>query len=251
MKRIIDYFDRSYIINLKDRVDRRREVVSEFRRSGISIPNDRVRFYTATRPTDSGNFPTIGARGCFTSHLGVLEEAQRDNLRNVLVFEDDVSFRKIGVDFQNRLLDELSRRRWDLLWLGYLKPDNVALPGPLASWTADILGAHCYAVNGPFIGAMAQYMRDCERRPRDHPDGGPMFPDGAYNHVRYVNKDVVLLLAIPQMALQRSSRSDITPTVFDANSWLRTMVPFARRIKHQIRMTIDKQRLRGQLRDRS
>ena len=193
MKSIIEYFDRSYIINLADRVDRRRDVVREFRRSGIHIPNERVSFYTATRPTDSGNFVTLGMRGCFTSHLEVLEDAKRDNLRNVLVFEDDVSFRDVGVDFQNRLLEDLSRRHWDLLWLGYLKPDNVALSGPLARWSNDILGAHCYAVNGPFIGAMAQYMRDCERRPRDHPDGGPMPADGAYNHVRYVNKDVVLL----------------------------------------------------------
>jgi glycosyl transferase, family 25 len=244
MKRIVDYFDRSYIINLKDRVDRRQEVLREFRCSGINIPNERVRFYTATRPTDSGNFATIGMRGCFTSHLNVLENAQRDNLRNVLVFEDDVSFRDIEVDFQNCLLDDLSRRRWDLLWLGYLKPDKVALSGPLAYWGEDILGSHCYAVNGPFIGAMAQYMQDCERRPPNHPDGGPMPADGAFNHVRYVKKDVVLLLAVPQLAVQRSSRSDVTPTIIDRNRWLKSLTPFARRIKHQIRMTLDKRRPR-------
>jgi hypothetical protein len=34
MKRIVECFDRSYIINLKDRVDRRREVEHEFRRLG-------------------------------------------------------------------------------------------------------------------------------------------------------------------------------------------------------------------------
>jgi glycosyl transferase, family 25 len=250
MKRIIDYFDRSYIINLEDRVDRRREVVREFDRAGMNIPNERVRFYTAKRPTDKGNFVTLGMRGCFTSHLEVLEDAQRDNLRNVLVFEDDVSFRDIGVDFQNRLLDDLSQRRWDLLWLGYLRPEDVTLAGPLARWGNDILGAHTYAVNGPFISAMAQYMQDCERRPRDHPDGGPMPADGAYNHVRYVNNDVVLLLAVPQLTLQRNSRSDLTPNLkVDGNKWIKPFAPFARKIKHKIRMTLDKRRLREQLAD--
>ena len=46
------------------------------------------------------------------SHLNVLDFAQRDNLRNVLVFEDDVSFRNVEVDFEERLIENLSRRAW-------------------------------------------------------------------------------------------------------------------------------------------
>ncbi len=248
MKEIINYFDRAYVINLKDRVDRRRETEQEFGRLGMSIPNEKVRFYTATRPTDKGSFADVGTRGCFTSHLSVLESAARDNLRNVLVFEDDAGFRDIGASFQGGLIDDLSRRDWDLLWLGYLRPAHVASRGPLTRWTGDILGAHCYAVNGPFIGVMAQYMRECEKRPRDHPDGGPMPADGAYNHIRYIDQDVVLLLAVPALAVQRSSRSDLTPnSILDGNVLLRPFVASARRIKHRLRMTLDRRKLRRQV----
>jgi glycosyl transferase family 25 len=211
MKRIVEYFDRSYIINLKDRVDRRREVEHEFRRLGISIPNEKVQFYTATRPTDQANFASIGVRGCFMSHLNVLDFAQRDNLRNVLVFEDDVSFRNVEVDFEERLIENLSHADWDLLWLGYSRPAQDGLSGPLTRWTGDIICAHCYAVNGRFIRTMAQYMWDCEQRPRDHPESGPMTADGAYNHIRYISPDVVLLLCVPSLAFQRSSRSNLAP----------------------------------------
>ena len=46
------------------------------------------------------------------SCLNVLDFAQRDNLRNVLVFEDNVSFRNVEVDFEERLIENLSRRAW-------------------------------------------------------------------------------------------------------------------------------------------
>src|SRR5271167_60428 len=95
MKRIIEYFDRAYIINLEDRPDRREEVKEEFQRVGIKVPDQRVRFYTAKRLTDRAFFSDVGIRGCFTSHRDILERASQDKLRNVLVFEDDVSFRDI------------------------------------------------------------------------------------------------------------------------------------------------------------
>jgi glycosyl transferase family 25 len=246
MKRIIEYFDRSYIINLKDRVDRRQEVEREFLRHGIRVPNDKVHFYPATRPADKGAFTDIGTRGCFMSHLDVLEDAQRDNLRNVLVFEDDVSFRDVGADFQNGLIEDLSLRNWDLLWLGHYQPAE-GLVGPLAFWRGDILCTHCYAVNAPFISRMAQYMKDCERRSRDHPDGGPMPADGAYNHIRYLDEKIVLLLSVPSLAHQRSSQSDVTPrSILDGNVWLRPFVASARTIRHRLRMTLDKRKLRRQ-----
>ena len=79
MKQIIEFFDRSYIINLQDRVDRRRQVEKEFYRLGITIPNQKIKFYPAVRPVDKGNFHDIGVRGCYMSHLKVLELAQKSS----------------------------------------------------------------------------------------------------------------------------------------------------------------------------
>ncbi len=248
MKQIIEYFERSYVINLSDRTDRRRQAEEEFLRVGIHIPNENVRFYTATRPTDKGNFSDIGTRGCFVSHRDILQLASRERLGNVLVFEDDVSFRKIEIGFERQLLAQLSKQDWDVVLFGYLSPHDDALTGPLARWPKDILGMHFYAVNGPFIPTMLRYMNECELRPRDHVDGGPMPADGAYNHVRYLNPDVKVLLSVPNLAHQRSSRTDIAETrIFDRIDWLRPILHGARSVKHQLRMALDEYKLRQRL----
>jgi glycosyl transferase, family 25 len=248
MKQIIEYFDRSYIINLSDRTDRRRQAEREFRRCGVSIPNGKVQFYTAVRPADKGRFEDIGTRGCFYSHRSVLELASREHLRNVLIFEDDVSFRDVGEAFERQVIGRLSHEDWDVVYFGYSIPSDESLVGPLMRWPNDIQGAHFYAVNGKFIRTMFEYMNECELRPRDHPDGGPMPADGAYNHVRYVNPNINLFLSVPNLAHQRSSRTDIAQThIFDGIMWLGPIMHWVRAIKHRIRMAVDRNRLRRQL----
>ena len=251
VKQLIEYFDRSYIINLSDRPDRRRQAEREFKLAGISVPNEKVRFYTAFRPADKGSFPSIGTRGCFTSHRNVLELAIQDRLRNVLVFEDDVSFRSVGTGLVQQLMLQLSREDWDLAFLAYLKPQEhglQALNGPLMRWPNDIMGTHFYAVNGNFIGTMRQYMKDCELRPRDHPLGGPMPADGAYNHIRYVMPNIKLFISVPSLAHQRSTRTDVAEMrLFDNIVWLSPLLRGLRAIKHWRRMALDKNRLRRQV----
>jgi hypothetical protein len=245
VKEIVEYFDRAYIINLSDRTDRRRQVMREFGRIGIKIPNEKILFYTAVRPTDKGKFEDIGTRGCFNSHRTILEVANRDHLRNVLVFEDDVCFRQLGREFGQNLIAQLSREAWDLMFFGYNLPCDDTLTGPLLRWPNDVLGTHFYAVNGCFIAAMLQYMNACELRPSDHPDGGPMPADGVYNHVRYVTPNVKMFLSVPNLAYQRSSRTDIaSASSIDRVMWLRPIVHGARAVKHQIRMSLDKNKLR-------
>jgi glycosyl transferase, family 25 len=249
MKRIIEYFDRSYIINLSDRTDRRRQVEREFRSAGISIPSEKVQFYTANRPTNKGGFINIGTRGNFESNRGVLGLAEKDRLQNVLIFEDDVCFRSVGDYFQRELLGQLTNQEWDVMYFGYAAPPDDGLTGPLLAWQQDILGTHFYAVNGRHISKMLQYMHDCELRPRDHPDGGPMTADGAYNHMRYVMPNVKVFLSVPNLAHQRSSRTDIAQThLLDRIIGLRPIVRGLRAIKHRLRMAQDNKKIVRQLR---
>jgi glycosyl transferase, family 25 len=241
MKSLVEFFDRSYIINLADRADRRRQAEKEFGRVGIAMPNDKVGFYTATRPSDKGNFTDVGTRGCFESHRNVLELAHRDGLKNVLIFEDDVCFRNISESFERKLISLISSEAWELIYFGYGYPGDEALTGPLLKWTGDIQGSHFYAVNGQFIGPMLDYMRKCESRPRDHPEGGPMPADGITNHVRYVFPDVRLFLSVPNLAHQRSSRTDIAEMpLYDGMSWLRPIVDGIRATKQRLRMARDR-----------
>jgi hypothetical protein len=209
----------------------------------MNIPNAKVHFYTATRPTDQGNFCNVGTRGNFTSHRVVLELATRDGLRNVLVFEDDIGFKNIHGTIENQIIAQLNHEEWDVVFFGYLKPADAGAArtaGPLLPWPADIVGAHFYAVNGRFIGTMLQYMYECEARPPGHPDGGPMTADAAYNHVRYVIQNIRVLLSVPNLAYQRSSRTDLHPLrFFDRVPWLRSIVRSGRSIKNQLRRLRD------------
>lgn len=246
MKHIIEFFDRSYIINLLYRVDRRAQAEREFSKIGIRIPNDKAVFYQAERPSKKGNFPDVGARGNFESHRNVLDLALKDRLRNVLIFEDDVSFRSIGKEVERQIISRLQVEDWDVIYFGYCEPSDYGLSGPLTAWSDGVIGAHYYAVNEQFIAPMLQYMNECEKRPCGHPHGGPMTADGAYNHVHRIIPNLRTFLAVPNLAHQRSSRTDVHPTpIFDRIAWLEPAVRGTRAIKHRLRMAIDRGRLRS------
>jgi glycosyl transferase family 25 len=245
MKQIIDYFDHAYVINLSDRTDRRRQIEKEFRRVGIELPGEKVEFFTATRPADKGNFQDIGTRGCFNSHRSILELAYRKRLRNVLVFEDDVSFRDVGAEFEQQLISQLAKNDWDIVFFGYAKPSDETLRGPLVRWPMDILGTHFYGVSGKLVSTIVQYMNECELRPRNHPDGGPMPMDGVYNHIRYIKPNINFFISAPSLAYQRSSRTDIAEMhIFDKIIWLRPIMDGLRAFKHRLRIASDRKKIR-------
>ena len=251
MKCIIEYFDRAYIINLADRKDRRHETEEEFKKIGLNIPNERVLFHTVNRPTERGGFATVGLRGCFSSHKQILEIAISDSLRNVLIFEDDISFRSIPETFDQKLIDRLDHEDWDIVRLGYCAPSARGLVGPLLAWDGNPLGTHFYAVNGRFMTRLFQYMCECESRPRGHPDGGCMGADATLNHMQFLNRDVRLFLSVPNLAHQRSSRTDVHShqqkwlvSSLDRIALLAPLSRASRRMRHNMRMSLDKAKLR-------
>ena len=115
----LSLFDRVYIINLASREDRRREMRAQLESIGIGIPYSDVEFFEATRPDSPGEFPSIGARGCFYSHLGVLRDAQENKYSSILILEDDLNFSK---DCLNRCVDifhDLQEHSWGFFYGGY------------------------------------------------------------------------------------------------------------------------------------
>lgn len=76
----LDMFERIHVINLSSRADRRAEMAEQLQRIGRSIDTPTVRVFDAVRPAAAGPFSTIGTRGCFTRHLGILRDARAAGL---------------------------------------------------------------------------------------------------------------------------------------------------------------------------
>ncbi len=208
----MSYFDAIYVINLPARTDRRKQMVDQFRKVGIDPDSAQVVFFDAIRPDDAGGFPTIGTRGCFLSHLGVLKAAQRAGHQRILVLEDDLNFSK---DFGQRfepLAAQLERKGWDFWYLGALSvtpPPSV--DGALVELppTSAVLGAHMFAVRAQVIAQLVPYLEAILRRQPGDPEGGPMHVDGAYGWYRRAHPEIRTLLATEALGYQRPSRTDI------------------------------------------
>ena len=73
------FFDKIYCINLKTRPDRRDKAAGVFDMLGIP-----VEFHTVDPD------PVSGIKGCFESHVEIIEEAYQAGYQNILIFEDDI-----------------------------------------------------------------------------------------------------------------------------------------------------------------
>ena len=210
-------FDRIYVLNLPERADRRREIEVQLRRVGLSLATAPVRLFRAVRPPDAGSFPSLGARGCFMSHLGMLREAVRDGLGSVLILEDDVDF---APDAERRLPAVLAAS---------------ASPGPQLHELPASVGArttHFIALRGAAIDEAARFLEAVAGRPPGDPNGGPMHVDGAYTWFRRVHPTRRTWVALPELGHQRQSRTDIHPLRwYDRWPLVRDLAQAARRVR--------------------
>lgn len=210
---INDFFDQIYVINLPHRKDRRREMELELARIGIDLPNSKVWFYPAVRPDEASGFPSIGARGCFLSHLGILKDAEARGLKRILILEDDTNF---NGDFNlriSRILYHLGTIPWAIFYGSYrLTSTQPAAPIPdlcLVSAGESIGTSNFIAFQGDCIAGAARYLAAILGRPPGSPEGGPMHVDGAYCWFRRSNPQFQTVIARPELGYQRSSLSDI------------------------------------------
>jgi hypothetical protein len=228
----METFDRIYVINLDSRPDRLGEISAELGRFGLRIDGVRVARFPAVRPADKGEFPSIGARGCFMSQLGVFRDAIDRGLDSFLLLEDDVRFE----DRVDDLGFDLGAGDFDILYGGHEQLDMSRLPtgAPLLRLPPDmgVMTAHCVGFRGVVIPRMAAFLTTLAARRGGDPEGGPMHVDGAYCWFRRLNPDVRTLAVNPPLAFQRASRSDISALKwFDRAPVVRDVVAALRRMR--------------------
>lgn len=204
---LFDRFERIVIISLPYRKDRRREMAAQLGRLGISIRDPRVSVFDAFRPDDAGGFESIGARGCFLSHLAVLQMSSGGG--SVLILEDDTDFTQ---DIRKRLADALPAlpQDWKIFYGGGRGlPASRGGAMTVAPPGVGITSSHFLAFNGGVIGLAASYLEAMLTRAPGDPRGGPMHVDGAYSHFRADHTELVTWAATPAFGHQRASRTDI------------------------------------------
>ncbi len=233
-----ELFDRIYIVNLPERTDRRREMEDQLVKVGLG-GHPRVMFFPAIRPNAAGEFPSIGARGCFSSHLAILQDAAQQGLQRILILEDDLDFSR---DFNARigaLCARLQQSDWGVFYGGYELLQPLAGPdAEIQSMAAEaaVRTTHFIAFQAPVMERAAAYLQAMLARPGGHPDGGPMHVDGAYSWFRRQHPEMLTLIAVPELGYQRSSKTDIHPLSWiDRTPLLRDAANLARKLKNHLR----------------
>ena len=233
----LGYFNKIYIINLEFRRDRRREIEAELRKIHLSLASPLFELFPAVRPAERCGFQTIGAHGCFMSHLEVLRRAQAAGQQRIAIFEDDLQFsRAFRIDIFD-IVASLSVNKWDIFFGGYaMNGDLSFLPGaPAVPGNLEIGLTHFVGFQSRGIDAAVQMLESLLTRPSGDPRGGPMPVDGAYNWVRRNNPELITRIAVPALAFQRSSRTDIAePKWFDDVPFLRHLVAQLRKLKNRL-----------------
>ena len=233
----LDYFDKVYIINLPSRQDRRREMEEQLHKIQVDAHDPKIYFFPAVRPADAGEFSSIGARGCFSSHLGVLKHAQENGYKRIVILEDDLDFSSNFLMRIQSTISALEKEEWCIFYGGYLNDLPTGDMQPI-SCQNGVAATHFVAFQQPEITNLVQYLTRMMGRKGGDPEGGPMHVDGAYSWYRAQHPDSTTLVAVPPLGHQRSSRTDI-----HQNKWYDNMpitshlVALLRRFKNRFNNT--------------
>lgn len=244
MTSLLDYFDATYLINLKERTDRLELAKIELTRVGWTLGPSGVQLFPAVKFTDRASFPNTGIRGAFNSHHECLKRALAAQNKNVLILEDDVAFSPYVASHASRIIARLDDSDWDLVYFGHehtgklpvAESDDIGdLEFELRPWTGDIVGLHFYAAKRSVIPELVAHLDRLESGREGDQEFGPMPVDGAINVFRRFNLRIKTLIAVPKIGWQRPSRSDISPKNIDRVRILRPAVKALRDLKYFIR----------------
>jgi len=223
---LIARFDQLYVINLRERTDRRQQVEQQLRRIGLDFSHPKVTLFDACQPAASDGFPTPGAHGCFLSHLSVLRKARENGYKDIIVAEDDLEFGDIDQGAID-LLHRLDERPWHLFYPGYHFPERFLSDGTGlvdVGQRYDIGATHFYGVSARALDPLFAHLETLLAAP-----GPKLQADQALNSFRATIPDCVTLVISPAIARQRRSRSDVQSLKFyDRLQVLRPLANFLR-----------------------
>jgi hypothetical protein len=218
-----------YVINLREREDRRAEMMAQLHHVGWT-----AQFQEAKRPHTPDGFPSIGARGCYLSHLETLTRGYEMGSGHVLIMEDDLNFVGWFAHQWKRVYSELESREWSIFYPAHIlevQPEGLhEVPCSL-----EIRCSHFVLFNRAALETIIDGLRTILSRSPGHPLGGLMHVDGAYSTIRTQNSDLKTYVFSPSFGYQRSSRSDVADVrFFDRITIARPLLQKLRRFKNAV-----------------
>jgi GR25 family glycosyltransferase involved in LPS biosynthesis len=214
------------VLNLPSRVDRR--VAMQTQLSTIGCPAE---FFPAIRPDSAGDFPSIGSRGCFLSHLSVLKRAVEKKIKRLVILEDDVNFSSNLSEDWKLTLTALEKVNWSIVYAGHTI-DTLPLGLSRLPSEMGVRTTHFMVINYQAIPTLIEGLEDILSRCPGHQMGGPMHVDGAYSTIRAQNPSLITYAYFPPLGYQRPSRSDIGDLKwFDRIEFLKPLIDVGRRLK--------------------
>lgn len=149
---ILDYLKYGYYINLKERVDRKQNVIDTFKK--LNIPSLNVLRMDARKHQ-------YGAIGCYLSHIYCLYKAREFGYDHILICEDDVQFKNINVlKIQlRRVLKNI--KKWDVIMLAsnVLTAEKIVGVNYCVRVTSG-MAATCYIVKSHYYDTLLNNFRE-------------------------------------------------------------------------------------------
>ena len=220
MSHPFEAFDEVRIINLVDRTDRRREISDQLKQVGGFASN--ISYFDAHRPSSPGEFPSLGARGCFESHLAILREARERGSRTLLVLEDDLDFTRDGRARIDLTIAELAPKDWSFFYGAHIMQAKGRRGLVQIAADEPVMTTSFVAFRSAAIPELVDFLETMSKRPAGSPDWGPMHVDGAYTVFRQLSPKHRTCAALPSLGRQRSSPSDVTESGTLLDRWAGT-----------------------------
>lgn len=176
---------KAFIINLKTRTDRKEQVLLELRK----LSEVEYSFIEAIEDED----PKVG---CNLSHQLCIRIAKEQNLPQVLILEDDVTFIEDALSIYKRAWDSIQHHSWDMMYLGgNIKGYGEYVDDHLIK-VEQVNTTHAYIVKDSFYDTILEL---------------PSTPIIDYQY-RKLSKSHKMFMCAPMIAFQRESYSDLQKT---------------------------------------
>ena len=207
--KIIDFFDQSFFINLNSRPERREHFESELRK--VQLENFVQRFPASIDATHLPKDDYNRHRACGKSHHDLIKYAKNNNLKNILIFEDDAYFyndgEKPALNIIEEALDHLKELEWDVFYLGGLIIDKtLSQVSPNLLSVETVLTCHAWAINHTGYDKILKYVPEKDSA-----------IDGWIGNRSFIKKYLAYPLAVPQ----KHGKSDL-----DAFGWNPGLGPY-------------------------